>query len=84
MAAALVIGARPLPLVANVCHQTRTGAFLCRMGSRDDVIRDLRGRLDAEAEERRKLTLLLTEVRNTPTPEVEKPKGLWQRLFSTL
>ena len=46
---------------------------------KDDVIRDLRGRLDAEADERRKLTLVLTEVQN-PAAEV-KPKGFWRWLM---
>ena len=35
---------------------------------------DLRGRLDAESEERRKLTMMLTDQRP------EKPKGFWARL----
>lgn len=35
---------------------------------------DLRGRLDAESEERRKLTAMLTDQRP------EKPRGLWGRL----
>jgi hypothetical protein len=52
-----------------------------RLADKDDVIEDLRRRLDAEAEERRKLTLMLTELRNAPAPAVEKPKGFWQRLF---
>ena len=37
---------------------------------------DLRGRLDAESEERRKLTAMLTDQRPLP----EKPRGLWARL----
>lgn len=53
----------------------------------DDVIADLRARLDAEAEERRKLTLILTEVRNAPPPvpvpvePAPQPRSWWQRLF---
>ena len=42
-------------------------------GERDD----LRRRLDAEGEERRKLTALLTDQREKPTAEPEQPrKGL--------
>lgn len=52
-----------------------------RLTDKDEVIEDLRRRLDAEAEERRKLTLILTEVRNTTVPAVEKTKGFWQRLL---
>ncbi len=44
---------------------------------KDDVIRDLRHRLDAEAEERRKLTMILTDTQK----QVETPKSWWQRLF---
>ena len=51
------------------------------LADKDDVIRDLRGRLDAEADERRKLTLLLTEVQNPAPAPKEKPKGFWRRLF---
>jgi len=41
-----------------------------------DTIADLRRRLDAEAEERRKLTLMLTDQRaKAPRP------GFWRRLF---
>lgn len=35
---------------------------------REDTIRDLRARLDAEAEERRRLTALLTDQRTAPPP----------------
>jgi len=34
-----------------------------RLAEKDDVISDLRGRLDREAEERRKLTMMLTDQR---------------------
>lgn len=64
-----------------------------RLADKDDVIKDLRQRLDAEAEERRKLTLMLTHQQQPATlttlpPEPrreemqpEKPKGFWSRLF---
>ncbi len=40
---------------------------------RDDVISDLRRRLDAEAEERRRLTMLLADQRTTPSTPVANP-----------
>jgi hypothetical protein len=44
-----------------------------RLADKDNVIEDLRRRLDAEAEERRKLTMVLTDRR----PRI----GWWRRLF---
>ena len=44
-----------------------------RLADKDDVIEDLRRRLDAEAEERRKLTAVLTDRRPR--------KRWWRRLF---
>jgi len=44
---------------------------------RQRTIDDLRRRLDQEAEERRKLTAMLTDQRAQPAP----PKGLLARLF---
>ena len=61
-----------------------------------DTVADLRARLDAESEERRRLSLILNESRSTApstevpvppspvvdaAPQVERPKGFWQRLF---
>ena len=43
-----------------------------RLAEKDDVIRDLRGRLDAEAEERRRLTALLTD---------QRPRRSWWRFW---
>lgn len=43
---------------------------------RQKTIDDLRGRLDAESEERRKLTAMLTDQRREPEP----PRGFWARL----
>ena len=49
-----------------------------RLKDRADVIDDLRRRLDAEEEERRRLTRLLTDQRAKPEP----PRmSLWQRWF---
>jgi hypothetical protein len=43
------------------------------MADKDTVIDDLRRRLDAEGEERRKLVAILTDQRAQPTPETEPP-----------
>jgi hypothetical protein len=50
-----------------------------RIADKDDVIRDLRTRLDAEAEERRRLTALLADRSTTPapTPAPEKRRRWW-------
>ena len=55
-----------------------------------DTIVDLRARLDSEAEERRRLTALLTYQPDKPVTPVEAPSQLqprrrswWQRLTST-
>lgn len=50
-----------------------------RLADKDDVIADLRSRLDSEAEERRKLTLILTEVRGMQesTQPVDAPRKAW-------
>lgn len=45
-----------------------------------ETIDDLRRRLDQEGEERRRLTLLLTDQRGRE-PQAEPPRGLWRRLF---
>lgn len=50
---------------------------------KDDVIADLRNRLDAESDERRKLTLMLTTTQQPATPSEAKPKGFWARLFGS-
>ena len=44
-------------------------------GEKDKTIADLRERLDSEAEERRKLTLMLTD--QTKKPPETRPIGLW-------
>lgn len=47
-----------------------------------DEIRDLRGRLDAEGEERRKLVALLTYKPESPPAAPRKPVGgFWARLW---
>ena len=50
-----------------------------------ETVADLRTRLDAESEERRRLSLILNESRSaapsSPAPQTEQPKGFWQRLF---
>lgn len=51
---------------------------------KDRVIDDLRKRLDAEAEDRRRLTMLLTAERPSPPPAatVEPPKRAWWQIFT--
>jgi hypothetical protein len=62
------------------------------IASKDDTIADLRSRLDAEQEERRRLSMMLmdTQVVVNPAPpspvvesapQADEPKGFWQRLF---
>jgi hypothetical protein len=50
-----------------------------------ETVADLRARLDAESEERRRLSLILNESRSAapspPAPQTEQPKSFWQRLF---
>lgn len=56
-----------------------------RLADKDSVIDDLRRRLDSEAEERRRLTMLLTYQPEPPQPDTTKTahgKGrLWEKLF---
>lgn len=48
-----------------------------------ETINDLRRRLDDEAQERRKLTALLTHQPQQPEPESKQPEAslLWRKLF---
>jgi hypothetical protein len=64
--------------------QAELRQFQQRLADKDDVIADLRTRLDAEAEERRKeaeerrnLTLLLTDSRGAEQPQ----RSWWARMF---
>lgn len=50
---------------------------------REATLRDMRGRLDAEAEERRRLTMLLTDQR-APQDKAPSRGGYWRRLWSGL
>jgi hypothetical protein len=47
----------------------------------DEVIRNLWSRLETEAEERRKLTLILTDSRSTAPAPASQPRSWWQRVF---
>ena len=48
----------------------------------DDVIADLRRRLDTEAEERRRLTAILADQRaSAPRPAPEAPASAWRRFL---
>ena len=49
---------------------------------KDDVITDLRTRLDTEADERRRLSMILTDMRpTTPPAPQEKTRSWWSRLL---
>ncbi len=52
-----------------------------RLADRDRVIDDLRQRLDTEAEERRRLTAVLTDERLAAKPIQQEHRGFWSRLF---
>lgn len=56
---------------------TETALLREMLVAKDDVIADLRRRLDAEADERRRLTALLTVKDEQPRPV----GGFWARLF---
>jgi hypothetical protein len=60
-------------VIENIEIKAKLDAAEQRIRDKDAVIDDLRTRLDAEAEERRKLTAILTDQRAqaiiTPTPE---------------
>jgi hypothetical protein len=47
-----------------------------RLADKDAVIEDLRRRLDAESEERRRLTLVLADMRTAP-PVAPPPRRFW-------
>jgi len=50
---------------------------------REETIRDLRARLDAESEERRRLTAILSDQRAaTPAPGPEPPRTAWRRFMA--
>jgi predicted site-specific integrase-resolvase len=62
--------------------QAELRQFQQRLADKDDVIEDLRQRLDAEADERRKLTLILTETRSiVPPAPVPQRRSWWQRVW---
>ena len=67
--------------------RARLEAAEARLRDKDGVIDDLRRRLDAEAEERRKLTALLMDQRK-PEPAAVSPgkpvEGRWLRAWSIL
>jgi hypothetical protein len=61
--------------VAATSYQVEIRLLRELLATKDDTIDDLRQRLDAEADERRKLTLMLT------TTQSEKPRSWWARLL---
>lgn len=64
--------------------QAELRQFQQRLADKDDVIADLRTRLDAEAEERRKLTMMLTDAQRAPDHQQAppaRPRSWWARLL---
>lgn len=60
---------------ANSALQTEIELLRERVADKDDVIKDLRSRLDGATEERRKLTMLLSDLREKPPQKpVERQK----------
>jgi hypothetical protein len=54
------------------------------IGRQDDVIRNLWTRLEVEAEERRKLTMMLTDAQRAPEHQQappSRPRSWWSRLL---
>ena len=66
--------------------QARLEAAEQRLRDKDNVIDDLRRRLDAESEERRRtqavLTGLLTDQREKREQAPERKRGFWRKLFA--
>lgn len=59
--------------------QTKVEMLERMVRTNEETIADLRGRLDAEADERRKLMLILTDKQySAPAPA---PKSWWERLL---
>ena len=61
--------------------RARLEAAEARIADKDAVIDDLRRRLDAEAEERRRLTAILTDQRAAVPDSVLRPSPWWRRRF---
>jgi hypothetical protein len=57
--------------------RARLEAAVAALGFRDDTIRDLRHRLDTESEERRRLTMVLADMR-TAAPASTR-RSWWRR-----
>ncbi len=60
-------GAQPDMHAQLQVERTKTAGLEARLLDAQEVIRDLRARLDAEAEERRRLTAVLADQRTTPS-----------------
>ena len=74
--------ARPAELVARIAVlEAQAGEKDARLGEAHDQIGDLRRRLDAEAEERRRLTAILTDQRAAVPDSVLRPSPWWRRRF---
>jgi hypothetical protein len=65
---------------ATAVFQARLEAAERLLGDRERTIDDLRRRLDSEADERRKLTALLTDQSQKPAPAAKGIRGFLHRL----
>jgi hypothetical protein len=63
-------GTEDTPKSATVARERENEILWKMLADKDDVIEDLRARLDSEAEERRKLTMILTDVQHQQAPTV--------------
>ena len=74
---------QPLQSGAGTVWEREIALLRDRLADKADVIEDLRRRLDAEAEERRRLTMLLADQRPTATPPAaEPPRSAWRRFLA--
>lgn len=66
---------------SNSALQVEVDLLRERLIDKDTVIEDLRIRLDGETEERRKLTMMVTDTRLPSDSDLTKPSNFWNRLF---
>jgi hypothetical protein len=73
---------RPAELVARIAElEARLSEKDSLIAAHERAIDDLRRRLDAEAEERRRLTAILTDQRAAVPDSVLRPSPWWRRRF---
>ena len=78
-----ILDAMAQPVQSHVAPVREIELLNRLLDDRDATIRDLRARLDAEAEERRRLTMLLADRRPAATPPAaELPRSAWRRFLA--